>query len=127
MDDRMIAVAGATGLQGGKVARRLLAQGWKVRALTRDTNKPAAKELEAAGAELVPGNMDKRTELDEAFKGVYGVFSVQNYWLPTVGYNSEIVQGKTVANAAKAARCETPGVFLAGRGAAWCGSETLRN
>ena len=103
MDGRMIAVTGATGLQGGKVARRLLAQGWKVRALTRDTNKPAAKELEAAGAELVPGNMDKRTELDEAFKGVYGVFSVQNYWLPTVGYNSEIVQGKTVANAAKAA------------------------
>jgi len=103
MNDQVIAVAGATGQQGGKVARRLLAQGWKVRALTRDANKPAAKELAAAGAEVVPGDMDKRSELDAAFKGVYGVFSVQNYWLPKVGYNSEIVQGKSVADAAKAA------------------------
>jgi uncharacterized protein YbjT (DUF2867 family) len=103
MEDKIIAVAGATGLQGGKVARRLLAQGWKVRALTRDVDKPAAKELEAAGAEVVPGNMDKRAELDAAFKGAYGVFSVQNYWLPSVGYNSEILQGKTVADAARAA------------------------
>jgi uncharacterized protein YbjT (DUF2867 family) len=103
MDDKIIAVTGATGLQGGKVAMRLLAQGWKVRALTRDVNKPAAKELEAAGAEILPGNMDKSAELDAAFKGAYGVFSVQNYWLPTVGYNSEIVQGKTVADAARAA------------------------
>jgi uncharacterized protein YbjT (DUF2867 family) len=103
MDDKIIAVTGATGLQGGKVARRLLAQGWKVRALFRDVDKPAAKELAAAGAELVPGNMDKRAELDAAFKGAYGVFSVQNFWLPTVGYNSEIVQGKSVADAARAA------------------------
>jgi len=43
MDDRIIAVTGATGLQGGKVARWLLARGWKVRALTRDVDKPAAK------------------------------------------------------------------------------------
>jgi uncharacterized protein YbjT (DUF2867 family) len=103
MDDKIIAVTGATGLQGGKVARRLLSQGWKVRALTRDIDKPAAKELAAAGAEVVPGNMDKHAELDAAFKGAYGVFSVQNFWLPTVGYNSEIVQGKTVADAARAA------------------------
>jgi len=103
MDDRIIAVTGATGLQGGKVARRLLAQGWKVRALTRDASKPAAQALAAAGAEIVPGNMDKHAELDDAFKGAYGVFSVQNYWLPSVGYNSEIVQGKTVADAARAA------------------------
>jgi uncharacterized protein YbjT (DUF2867 family) len=103
MDDKIIAVTGATGQQGNKVARRLLAQGWKVRALTRDINKPAAQALASAGAEVVPGNMDKRGELDEAFKGAYGVFSVQNFWLPTVGYNSEILQGKTVADAAKAA------------------------
>ena len=102
MDDKIIAVTGATGLQGSKVARRLLAQGWKVRALTRDANKPAAKELAAAGAELAPGNMDKRSELEAAFKGAYGVFSVQNFWLQTVGYNGEILQGKTVADAAKA-------------------------
>jgi uncharacterized protein YbjT (DUF2867 family) len=103
MNNKIIAVTGATGQQGGKVAKRLLSQGWSVRALTRDANKPAAHELAAAGAEIVPGDMDNRAELDAAFKGVYGVFSVQNTWLPTVGFEGEIRQGKTVADAAKAA------------------------
>ena len=103
MNDRIIAVTGATGQQGGKVAHRLLSQGWKVRALARDVTKSAAQDLAAAGAELVAGDMDNRAELDAAFLGVYGVFSVQNFWLPTVGYDGEIRQGKAVADAAKAA------------------------
>jgi uncharacterized protein YbjT (DUF2867 family) len=103
MDNRIIAVTGATGQQGRAVARRLLSEGWKVRALTRDANKPAATELAAAGAEVVAGDMDNRAELDAAFKGVYGVFSVQNYWLPNVGFDGEVRQGKSVAAAAKAA------------------------
>jgi len=102
MDEQIIAVTGATGQQGGKVARRLLSQGWKVRALTRDTNKPAAQELAASGADLVPGDLDNRAELEAAFNGAYGVFSVENFWLPTVGYEGEIRQGKAVADAAKA-------------------------
>jgi len=103
MDNKIIAVTGATGQQGGAVARKLLAEGWKVRALTRDFNKPAAQELAQAGAELVAGDMDSRSELEAAFEGVYGVFSVQNFWLPNVGYEGEIRQGKNVADAAKAA------------------------
>src|SRR6266545_1535071 len=103
MNDKLIAVAGATGQQGGAVARKLLSEGWKVRALTRDVNKPAAKELAALGAEIVPGDMEVRSELDAAFKGAYGVFSVQNYWLPNVGFEGEIKQGKNVADAAQAA------------------------
>ena len=103
MNNKMIAVTGATGQQGGAVARKLLAEGWQVRALTRDINKPAAQELKALGAELVAGDMDNRAELDAAFTGVYGVFSVQNYWLPNVQYEGEIKQGKHVADAAKAA------------------------
>jgi uncharacterized protein YbjT (DUF2867 family) len=103
MNKKVIAVTGATGQQGGKVAKRLLAQGWSVRALTRDANKPAAQELAGAGAEIVAGDMDNRAELDAAFNGVYGVFSVQNTWLPNVGFEGEIRQGKTVADAAKAA------------------------
>ncbi|HJQ14374.1 MAG TPA: SDR family NAD(P)-dependent oxidoreductase, partial [Anaerolineales bacterium] len=69
MNGKIIAVTGATGQQGGAVARKLLADGWKVRALTRDTNKPAAQELASLGAELLPGDMDNRTELDAAFEG----------------------------------------------------------
>jgi len=103
MNDKVIAVNGATGQQGGAVARKLLADGWRVRALTRDVNKPAAQALAQAGAELVAGDMDSRSELDAAFSGAYGVFSVQNFWLPNVGYEGEIQQGKNVADAAKAA------------------------
>jgi len=103
MNNKIIAVTGATGQQGSVVARKLLADGWQVRALTRDVNKPAAQELKALGAELVAGDLDNRAELDAAFKGVYGVFSVQNFWLPNVGFEGEIKQGKAVADAAKAA------------------------
>jgi uncharacterized protein YbjT (DUF2867 family) len=103
MSDKIIAVTGATGQQGGAVARKLLADGWKVRALTRDINKPAARELASLGAELIAGDMDNRAELDAAFHDVYGVFSVQNFWLPNVGFEGELRQGKNVADAAKAA------------------------
>ncbi len=103
MNNKIIAVTGATGQQGGAVAKKLLADGWKVRALTRDLNKPAAQVLAQAGAELVPGDMDSLPELETAFQGVYGVFSVQNFWLPNVGYDGEIRQGKNVADAARAA------------------------
>jgi uncharacterized protein YbjT (DUF2867 family) len=103
MNNRIIAVTGATGQQGGAVARKLLADGWKVRALTRDVNKPAAQALAQAGAELIAGDLDSRSDLDAAFQGVYGVFSVQNFWLPNVGFEGEIQQGKNVAAAAKAA------------------------
>ena len=103
MNNKRIAVTGATGQQGGAVARKLLADGWKVRALTRDLNKPAAQELEALGAEIVPGDLDDRAQLGAAFEGAYGVFSVQNFWLPNVGFEGEIRQGKHVADAAKAA------------------------
>jgi uncharacterized protein YbjT (DUF2867 family) len=103
MNDKIIAVTGATGQQGGAVARKLLADGWKIRALTRDVDKPAAQALAQAGTELVTGDMDDRSQLDTAFKGVYGVFSVQNFWLPNVGFDGEIRQGKKVADAAKAA------------------------
>jgi uncharacterized protein YbjT (DUF2867 family) len=103
MNGRIIAVTGATGTQGGSVARKLLADGWKVRAMTRDPEKPAAQALKELGAEVVPGDLDLHSELDAAFAGAHGVFSVQNFWLPNVGFEGEVRQGKAVADAAKAA------------------------
>jgi uncharacterized protein YbjT (DUF2867 family) len=103
MNNKIIAVTGGTGQQGGEVARKLLADGWTVRVLTRDLNKPAAQELKSLGAEIVSGDMDDRAQLDAAFDGAYGVFSVQNFWLPNVGFEGEVRQGKNVAEAAKAA------------------------
>ena len=98
--DKIIAVTGATGQQGSATARHLLSAGWKVRALTRDLKKPAAVQLKKAGAELVYGDMDKPQDLKAAFKGVSGVFSVQNFWLPNVGSEGEVRQGKLVAQVA---------------------------
>jgi len=99
----IIVVTGATGQQGGATARHLLAKGWKVRVLTRDPNKPAAQALAATGAEVVQGDNDDRASLGKAMKGAYGVFSVQNFWLPGVGAEGEVRQGKLIGDAAKAA------------------------
>lgn len=100
---QIIAVTGGTGQQGGAVARHLLKNGWHVRVLTRDPNKPASQALAQAGAEVVRADNEDRASLDAAFQGAYGVFSVQNFWLPNVGAEGEIRQGKAIADAAKAA------------------------
>ena len=55
---RSVLVAGATGQQGGAVARQLLSRGHKVRALTRKPQGEAAKALASSGAEVVPGDLD---------------------------------------------------------------------
>lgn len=104
--DQLIVVTGATGRQGGAVARRLLSKGWSVRALTRDVSKPAADALAEAGAVLFRADNDDRASLDAAFRGAYGVFSVQNFWLPNVGAEGEVRQGKAIADAAQAAGVE---------------------
>ena len=102
-NQQLIVVTSATGRQGGAVARHLLSKGWKVRALTRDVSKPAAKELIDAGAELSRADNDDRASLDATFQGAYGIFSVQNFWLPNVGSEGEVRQGKSIADAARAA------------------------
>ena len=93
-----VLVTGGTGNQGGAVARELLGAGFAVRAMVRDPGKPAAKELESAGAELVRGDMDDRASLDAAVRGVSGVFGVQNFW--EAGAEREVRQGKALADAA---------------------------
>ena len=98
---KTILVTGATGQQGGAVTKHLLKNNFKVRALVRDENKPASQELKKLGVEVIQGNMTDPAALDKAMEGVYGVFSVQNYW--EHGYDGELNQGKAVADAAKKA------------------------
>lgn len=99
---KKIVVTGATGQQGGAVARHLLKQqGFAVRALTRDSTKEAAKALARQGAEIVQANLDDASSIRRSLEGAYGVFSVQNFM--ETGYDGEIHQGKTLADAAKAA------------------------
>jgi uncharacterized protein YbjT (DUF2867 family) len=103
-EERLILVAGATGKQGGAVARSLLDRGFRVRALTRNPQKPEAQALADQGAEVVQGDMEERSSMDRVLEGAYGVFSVQNFW--ETGYDREVQQGKIVADAAKAAGVE---------------------
>ena len=102
--ERLILVTGATGQQGGAVARSLLDRGFRVRALTRDPQRPEAQALTEQGAEAVQGDMDDRSAMDRVLEGAYGVFSVQNFW--EAGYDLEVQQGKTVADAANDAGVE---------------------
>jgi len=99
-----ILVLGATGQQGGATVRHLLADGWRVRALTRDPASPRARRIEALGAEIVAGDMDDAASLETAMAGVYGVFSVQPAsWDPTPATDAaEARRGKLVADVARA-------------------------
>jgi uncharacterized protein YbjT (DUF2867 family) len=96
-----ILVTGATGNQGRAVADKLLEEGWKVRALTRDTDKPSAKHLAEKGIEVVKGDLNDRQSLDEALDGVCGVFAVITPF--EEGVSGEVRQGRDLADAAKAA------------------------
>ncbi|SDE24157.1 Uncharacterized conserved protein YbjT, contains NAD(P)-binding and DUF2867 domains [Variovorax sp. CF079] len=69
-----ITVMGATGHTGGKIARRLLAAGAKVRALGRNPAKLAA--LERAGAEVLAGDTCDPTFLAQAFRGADAVYTL---------------------------------------------------
>jgi uncharacterized protein YbjT (DUF2867 family) len=102
--ERLIVVAGATGKQGGAVARSLLERGFQVRALTRNPQKPEAQALADQGAEVVQGDMEDRSSMERVLEGAYGIFSVQNFG--ETGYDREVQQGKKVADAAKAAGVE---------------------
>lgn len=80
-DKRIIAVAGATGAQGGGAARAILADDtFAVRALTRDPASPAARALAEQGAEVVKADFYDPSSLRAAFNGTYGAFLVTNFW-----------------------------------------------
>lgn len=81
MNRKKILVFGATGAQGGSVARHLLQRGqFDVRAVTRNTDSPAAQELRELGAELVQGDLDDPASLAAALEGCYGAYGVTNFW-----------------------------------------------
>jgi uncharacterized protein YbjT (DUF2867 family) len=95
---RTVAVVGATGLQGSAVTRRLLVQGWRVRALTRNPDGDPARTLAGLGAEVVRSDSADPEVLARCFDGAHAVYSVQNHHIS--GYDGEIRQGKNVADAA---------------------------
>jgi uncharacterized protein YbjT (DUF2867 family) len=99
-----VLVVGATGAQGGSVARHLLADGqFAVRALTRRPGSREAEALRQAGAEVVWGDLDDRPSLRTALKGVDAVFGVTSFWEHGV---REAVHGRNLVNAVAGAEVE---------------------
>jgi uncharacterized protein YbjT (DUF2867 family) len=101
----VIAVVGATGAQGGSLARAILADrssNFSVRAITRDPDKAAAKALADAGAEVVGADIDDVASVQKAFAGAAGAFCVTNFW-EHFSAEKEKAQARNLADAAKAA------------------------
>ena len=124
--EKIICVVGATGNQGGSVARRFLQDPrFTVRCLTRDNTSPASQELATLGAVMVNANLDDVESLKVAFTGANVIFSVTQYWEPffrpdyrakakelgitcrKYAYDVEYQQGKNIVDAVAAVALET--------------------
>jgi len=102
-DYKIVAIVGATGAQGGGLARAILADpesGFAVRALTRRPESGAACALAALGAEIVAADLDRAETLRPAFDGAHAAFCVTNFW-EHHSPERELAQAASMAQAAK--------------------------
>jgi uncharacterized protein YbjT (DUF2867 family) len=105
---RTIVVAGATGAQGGGLARAILEDPERmfgVRALTRNAGSDKALKLADAGAEVVEADFDDLQSLKQAFDGAYGAWCVTNFW-EHFSPERELAQAENLAEASRAAGVE---------------------
>ena len=82
-EQKIIAVVGATGAQGGGLVRAIHADpgnGFTARAITRDPDSARAKELAALGAEVVAADLHDPGSLARAFQGAHGAYLVTFFW-----------------------------------------------
>ncbi|TIT75741.1 MAG: NmrA/HSCARG family protein [Mesorhizobium sp.] len=98
---RTFLVTGATGQQGGAVARALLSRGHSVKALTRRPDSDAARQLASGGATVVAGDLADAASVVDAARGVDTMFLMGNSY--EAGLEEETRQGIVAADAAKAA------------------------
>jgi uncharacterized protein YbjT (DUF2867 family) len=104
-EKKVIAVAGATGAQGGGLVRAIAADpegGFAARALTRDTTSDKAAELTQLGAEVVQADVDDEESLVRAFDGAHGAFCVTFFW-DHYSPETEMSEAGNMARAAKRA------------------------
>jgi uncharacterized protein YbjT (DUF2867 family) len=82
-EQKIIAVVGATGAQGGGLVRAILddpSGGFAARAITRDPGTDAARALARAGAEVVAADVDDEASLARAFAGAHAAYCVTFFW-----------------------------------------------
>jgi uncharacterized protein YbjT (DUF2867 family) len=102
-EKKIIAVVGATGAQGGGLARAILKDPsgeFAVRALTRDIHSDKAKKLARLGAEVVAADVDNEASLTQAFKGAYGAYCVTFFWAH-FSPEKELAEAAVMARAAR--------------------------
>lgn len=102
---KIIAVVGATGAQGGGLARSIASDpsgAFAARAITRKPDSESAKALGKLGVEVVAADLDDEPSLRRAFAGAHGVFCVTNFW-EHFSPERELVQAQNMARAAKEA------------------------
>lgn len=105
---KIIVVTGATGAQGGGLARAILndpAKQFAVRALTRKVDSDKASALAQQGAEVVAADLDDRGSLERAFAGAWGAYCVTNFW-EHFSPEKEMAQAANLADAARTANLE---------------------
>ncbi|KXJ85863.1 hypothetical protein Micbo1qcDRAFT_220173 [Microdochium bolleyi] len=81
LSKKIITVLGATGTQGGSVARQFLSiPGWTVRGVTRSPSSAKAKALADRGVEIVQGDYEDVGSLEAAFAGTHAIFAVTDFY-----------------------------------------------
>ena len=100
-DSLSVLVSGATGQQGGALARVLLEKGHRVRAFVRKTDSPEAETLERLGAELTGGDFEEPSTIERAARGMDALFVVATPF--EAGMEAETRHGIAAADAAKIA------------------------
>jgi uncharacterized protein YbjT (DUF2867 family) len=94
-----VLITGATGKQGGSVARALLDYGHRVRGLTRKPNSEKAMLLEEEGVEIIKGDFNDPESIRKAIKDVDAAFLMGTSF--EEGVEAEVKHGITVADIAK--------------------------
>lgn len=101
MSERLVLVTGATGQQGGAVARGLMARGIGVRGMTRNADSETARALSRSGAEVVTADFTDADSMAAALDGVDTLFAMTTPF--EAGVEAETAQGIALIDAAKEA------------------------
>lgn len=102
---KIITIFGATGAQGGGLARAILNDPnseFAVRAVTRHTGSDKAQELAKMGAEVVAADIDDEEGIKRALEGAYGAYFVTFFWAH-FSPEKEMAEVKLMAEASKEA------------------------
>lgn len=99
LDRLLILVIGATGNQGGAVTRKLIQNGHRVRAFTRNPDSLKANALKKLGVEIAKGDFNDYSTLKTAMKEVDAVFAMGSPF--EQGVEMETKNGISIVDAVK--------------------------